>query len=468
MISRNLRNCAKPDTAIAVDFLLAFVVAVSAQAQPADEAPIVTLRFQQRSRYEMIDDTPRLSVGSSDQALELQTSMFIDVGRGKVRFSGELQDDRTELNDSQSLVSTSFVNVLEPLQANVTWNFSAMLEQGHTGSLKVGRFTMDVGRRRLIARSGNRNTMSSFTGVNWQWRGDGGRNAQVFVVTPMRILPSDRASLLANDEELDRGNRSTTFRGAFYQFPALPSHDVFEVYWAGIDQGNRPQNDALPRDFDSVGFRASRPPTAGKWSYEVEAVLQYGKSSATAAGVTRRGLDHDAEFYHAELGYAFAGKRSPVLLVQYDRATGDRDPFDGRNEGYDTLFGERRFDFNPQGIYGLLARGNLRTPGVRLTFVPWQRWQTMFSYRKYELDSTRDAWSGIGLRDVTGQAGRSIGRQLEGTFTWNAIANRLNVEWGFAHLSAGRFFHTTAGAAFRGDPSFVYTQIITSFGGRGR
>jgi hypothetical protein len=221
--------------------------AIYAQAQSTDDKPLVTLRFQQRSRYETIDDTPRAGVGSSDRAFEMQTSMFVDVGRGKVRFSGELQDDRTELNDSQSLISTSFVNTLEPLQANLTWNFSAMLEQGHTGSLKVGRFTMDVGRRRLVARSGTRNTMSSFTGVNWQWRGEGGRNAQVFVVTPMRILPSDRASLLANDEELDRGNRNTTFRGAFYQFPALKSRDLFEVYWAGIDQGNRPQNDALPR-----------------------------------------------------------------------------------------------------------------------------------------------------------------------------------------------------------------------------
>jgi len=448
--------------------LLAIIAALPARAQSTDDTPLVALRFQQRSRLEAINDSPRANVSSSDQALELQTSMFVDVGRGKVRFSGELMDARTELNDPKSLLSTSLVNTLEPLQANLIWNFSGMLEPGHTGSLKVGRFTMDVGRRRLVARSGTRNTITSFTGVNWQWRGDGGRNAQVFVVTPMRILPADRASLLANDDGLDRGNRDTVFRGAFYQFPALKSRDRFEVYWAGIDQGNRPQNDSLARDFDSVGFRAVRPTTAGKWSYEVEAVLQHGKSSATAAGVTRRGLDHDAQFYHAEFGYAFASKLSPVLLMQYDRASGDRDPFDGRNEGYDTLFGERRFDFTPQGIYGVFARGNLRTPGIRLTFAPWQRWQTTFSYRKYELDSTRDAWSGVGLRDVTGQAGRSIGRQLEGIFTWTAIPNRLTFEAAFAKLKAGRFFRETEGAGFRGDPTFVYTMLTTTFGGRGR
>ena len=448
--------------------LLALVGGMSAQAQSADDTPLVVLRFQQRSRLESINDSPRANVASSDQALEMQTSMFVDVGRGKVRFSGELQDARTELNDSSSLISTSFVNTLEPLQANLTWNFSDMLDEGHAGSLKVGRFTLDVGARRLMARSANRNTMSSFTGVDWQWRGADGRNARVFAVVPMRILPTDRTSLLANDDELDRGNRNTTFRGAFYQFPALKSRDLFEVYWAGIDQGNRPQNDALARDFDSIGFRASRPTTSGKWSYEVEAVLQYGKSSATAAGVTRRGLDHDAEFYHAEFGYAFSSKLSPVLLVQYDRASGDRDPSDGRDEGYDTLFGERRSDFGPLGIYALFARGNLRTAGVRLTFVPWQRWKATFSYRKYELDSTRDAWSGIGLRDLTGQAGRSIGRQLEGIFTWNAIPKRLTFEAAFAKLWAGRFFRQTEGAGFRGDPTFIYFMTTTNFGGRDR
>jgi hypothetical protein len=35
-------------------------------------------------------------------------------------------------------------------------------------------------------------------------------------------------------------------------------------------------------------------------------------------------------------------------------------------------------------------------------------------------------------------------------------------------LHAGRFFRTTEGAGFRGDPTFVYSQITTSFGGHGR
>jgi hypothetical protein len=65
-------------------------------------------------------------------------------------------------------------------------------------------------------------------------------------------------------------------------------------------------------------------------------------------GRVGRDLDHDAEFYHWEIGYAFNAAWSPVLLLQFDSASGDEDPFDNRNDGFDTLFGERRFDFAPQ------------------------------------------------------------------------------------------------------------------------
>src|SRR5690606_28942400 len=328
--------------------------------------------------------------------------------------------------------------------------------------VRAGRMTMNLGSRRLLARSGFRNTISSFTGIDWEWRGADGNNARAFYVVPMRILPSAPDALLGNDRELDRGNRDTAFRGAYYRFPAFGNRDNAELFWLGMDRGNRPRNDGAPRDLDTFGFRFFRPSEPRHWSYEVEAVWQRGESSATAAGVRRVGLDHEAYFYHWEFGYAFAARWSPVLLLQADHASGDEDPFDDRNDGYDTLFGERRFDFAPQGIYGAFARGNLRTPGIRLTFRPKPRWRAMLSYRSFELAAARDAWSGVGLRDLTGQSGRSIGTQLEGSFNWSAIEDRLSLEAGFAQLWAGRFMREASGPSFRGDPTYFYLTLTTS------
>lgn len=437
-------------------------VAAGGPARAQERANDAVFRVVQRSRYETLDAQPRTGLSSNDNVLALQTSLFVNAGRGRVRFSGEIMDSRHELNDAGSQLNTTMVNALEPLQAYAVVSFPDLFQDGSTSTLKAGRFTLDVGRRRFAARSAFRNTINSFTGIDWQWRAQDGHGARVFVVDPMRILPVSRGELFDNEQELDRGNRETHFAGLLYQFKPLPSRDRLELYWYGLDQADRPNNDALPRDLDSAGFRVFRPAAKGKWSYEIETLWQTGTSSATAAGVTRRNLEHDAEFYHWEFGYAFDAKWSPALLLQFDSASGDQDPFDGRNEGFDTLYGERRFDFAPQGIWGLFARGNLVTPGVRMTFAPKPKWQAMLSYRKFELDSATDAWSGVGLRDVSGQAGHSLGRQLEGSFTWAAIRDRLTVETGFAHLAAGRFVRETS-QPFHGDPDYFYAVLTTAF-----
>ena len=449
---------------LAASAVLAFAATIAgAQSDAPVETAVFDFRVEQRSRYETLNDQYRPLLSGSDQALALQTSFFVEARHDRLRFLGEVFDARHQLNDIGSQINATMVDTAEPMQALVSLSFADSFQQGSAASLTVGRFTMDVGRRRLAARSGFRNSLTSFTGFDWNWRGEDGRNLRVFHVVPMRILPFSRAELLDNDQEIDRGNRDTWFSGVFYLLPAFASRDRLELYWYGIDQAARPQNDALPRDFDSLGFRAFRPSEPGRWSYEVEAVLQSGESSATASGAIRRNLDHDAYFYHWEFGYAFDVPWRPVLLLQYDYATGDVDPFDGQNEGYDSLYGERRFDFAPQGIYGPFTRSNLVTPGLRLTFRPKPRWQAMVSYRSYELEQARDTWVGVGWRDLTGAAGKSIGTQLEGSFTWTAIEDWLTVETGFAELRAGRFMRTTIGPDFRGDPTYYYLTLTTEF-----
>jgi len=186
-------------------------------------------------------------------------------------------------------------------------------------------------------------------------------------------------------------------------------------------------------------------------------------AGGTVGGVAERNLEQRAYFAHVEAGYGFRGAWQPTLLFQYDLASGDRDPNDASLERFFSLFGSRRFDFGPTGIYGPIARSNVETPGLRLTLVPQPRWQTMFSYRVLKLASARDQWVGSGWSDPTGQSGRSIGNQLEGSFTWAAIEHRLSIETGFALLEYGRFAREVQGAAPRGDPRYFYVAATTTF-----
>jgi hypothetical protein len=212
-----------------------------------------------------------------------------------------------------------------------------------------------------------------------------------------------------------------------------------------------------------AGARAYRAPKAGAWGYEIETIWQQGRAGGTVGGSARTNLELRAYFAHFEAGYGFRGAWQPTLLFQYDLASGDRDPNDASIERFTALFGARRFDFGPTGIYGPIVRSNIETPGLRLTLAPQPRWQTMFSYRALRLAQARDQWVGSGWSDPTGRSGRSLGKQLEGAVSWAAIEHRLSIETGFALLELGRFARDVQGSAFRGDPRYFYLAATTTF-----
>jgi hypothetical protein len=431
-------------------------------AEPTGEA---VDRFElsgvQRTRYETLDPTFRRGLGPSDHVLALRTSLNFDVNLEKLELFAEIMDSRAELNDAESYVNTTVVNALEPIQAYVAWRSDGVFQDGGESVLRAGRMTIDLGKRRLLARNGYRNTVDSFLGVDWAWHGKDGRSARAFYFVPMRPLPSDLDALLDNEFELDRATRSGGLLGLYYQLPPLAEGSVLEAYV--LDYRVNPADATAAADLLTTGIRAYRPAARDRWSYEAEAVLQTGESGGTLAGVTRPDLEHSAHFLHLEAGYTFDVPSAPTLVVQYDLASGDEDPADATIERFNTLFGDRRFDTGPTGIYGAFVRSNLDALGVRLTFRPKPRWQGMLHYADYRLAESRDGWIGTGWRDSTGEAGRSVGRQLEGSFAWTAIENRLTIETGFAELELGRFAKDVQGAAFRGNPSYFYASVTTTF-----
>ncbi len=427
-------------------------VVAAAAAQPDDG---FEFSGAQRTRYETLDPQFRAGFSNSDQAVALQTAVVFDWRHEAWRIGGEIMDSRSYGVDAGSFANGTTTNTLEPVQAYVVWRHDA-------SSFRIGRVTQDLGKRRLMARNRYRNTVNNFTGIDWSWSGAEGRAARAFYWVPMRPLPSDQESVLDNEHEQDHALRDSSITGFFYQFPVFAEQHRLEGYVFDAKAAG-PRDPSIAFDLVTLGARAYRAPQAAQWNYEVEAVVQGGDSGGTVAGVARNDLDHRGSLLHFEIGYQFDVPGSPNLMFQYDRATGDEDPTDAEIDRFNTLFGARRFDFGPTGIYGIAARSNIDSPGMRVTFRPGPRWQAMLAYRSLRLESDRDGWIGSGWRDTTGGAGDSIGRHLEGTFTWAAIPDRLSIETGFAHLWAGRFAEQTAGAAFRGDPQYFYAAVTTTF-----
>ncbi len=412
---------------------------------------------QQRTRYESLDGQFRPGYGRRDAALALRTDLKVAARGRRFGFVGEVEDARAELNDAESVLNTSIVNTLEPIQAYLEWTHRR--PGGVRETVRAGRVTLDLGTRRLVARNRYRNTVNFFTGVDWARQAPGGRALRVFYLLPMVRLPSARAALLANDQRLDRPAKDTAFWGAFYTFRTAPA-ETLDVYGLELDARAPADRGRLT----TLGVHLARPPRRGRWDYDFEGAVQRGTSTALVHGGTVAGLAHRAYFVHAETGYTFAFHGSPSLAVLFDEASGDKNPNDQLDERFDTLFGARVFDYGPSGIYGPFARANLETPGLRMTFDPAPRWQAMLGCRAYRLQSATDAWTTAGLRSPSGAAGRSLGRQAEVRLRWSAIPQRLNVETGIAHFTKGAFVARTAPTPALTAPSrYFYAAVTTSF-----
>jgi hypothetical protein len=446
--------------------LCTFLATSALLAQESRDAASLELGGSQRTRYEALEGQFRAGLDNADRALALQTSLHVDWRRGGLQVFGELMDARVSLDDSGSYLSTSQTNALEPVQAFVAWHRTSSSSSGRETTLRAGRMTLDIGKRRLVARSRFRNTVDSFAGLDWEWRDGDGRAARAFYFRPMNTLPGDDPALLDDDFELDRGMRRNEFFGLYYQLPPFEDDSTVELY--AFEHRLRPTDDPLFEadmavDHLTVGSRYYRAAEPGRLHYEIEVIAQRGSSGGVVTGIDRFDLEHRAHFVHLELGYELALRGSPNFAFQYDLASGDQDPNDARNERFDTLFGDRSFELGPTGLYGAIARANLRSAGVRVAFRPRPNLRSAFVYRRVRLDEARDEWVGSDYRDFAGTSGRSVGRHLEASLSWTAIADRLQLDAGVAYLGAGGFAERVAGAAFNGSPRYFYLTATTSF-----
>ena len=356
----------------------------------AGAVPHLKISGSQRTRYERLDPQFRRGFDDSDQVVALQTSVVFDWSYDAFQVVGEIMDSRGEINDEGSFL-TNTVDTLEPIQAYVAWHKKGVFEDSGNSTLRVGRFTLDLGKRRLIGRNRYRNTANNFLGADWDWRDSEGRNLRIFYLMPMLIEPADAASQLANDVALDHTARGTRLIGAYYQLPPFADKSVVETYLLDYDVDPPSGNLAVAAHWTAAGARAYRvPKPTGGWGYEAEAVWEWGRAGGTLNGVTRSNLEQNAYLVHLETSFAFDARMRPTLLLRYDYASGDKDPNDTTIERFNSLFGARSFDFGPTNIYGPISRSNINTPSLRLNLAPKARWQSTLAYRWVFLAQARD------------------------------------------------------------------------------
>jgi hypothetical protein len=419
------------------------------------------LRFalEHRARFEHLENDFHVDASGDATALSFRTLFSAELGLEPVFVGAELQDARAYATDDTRL-DTTHVNPLELLQAYVSLRRESLLLRGDAASVSLGRITIDLGSRRLVARNVFRNTVNAFGGLDLRWKSPRGAELRAIATWPVLRRPGDGDALGDNRIEIDRENPDVVFGGGFFGSGPLASDLRLEAYALGLHErdGLTP---TANRRLLTQGARLWRPPAAGELDLEAEAIGQIGCSRATTAPDDDRDLAHRAAALHVSAGYRFATAATPRLMIAYDFASGDDDPDDDLNGRFDTLFGARRWEYGPTGIYGPIPRANMGSPSLRAEVAPHASLDAFVAYRMLWLASARDAWTPAGLRDRTGGSGTFVGQQIEGSLRWRLLEKHLSLEIGGAGLIRGGFARRAPGAR-DASPGYFYGQITTS------
>jgi hypothetical protein len=449
--------------AVAVAALPALVRAEPAADNPLHEAvgapDNLKLSGTFRIRMEGVDNQFRPAPAAKrDGFLSLRTTLFAEYDAHPIRIGAELFDSRGYLEKNNSTVGTSEINALELGQAYVAVDLG--LRQGNTASITAGRFTMDLGSRRLVARNAFRNTINAFTGVRFDWRNANRDSMHFFWTMPHLRLPDAAADIRDNKVRWDRESTDLQFFGG-----AITKAGVFggtmELYAYGLTERDSPRFQTRNRRLLTPGIRFARGARPDRFDYDFEGIYQTGHERATTAITDLTDLPVSAYFIHAEVGRTFAGGWSPRVALQYDRASGDG-PSSGFNR-FDTLFGARRGEYGPTSLYGAVQRSNLSSPGVRLEVTPGKRWDAFVAYRALWLENATDSFAATGVRDRTGNSGRFAGHQVEARARYWLVPRLARLEGGVAYLVKGSFLKDAPNAPFDGDTRYGYLDLTFSF-----
>lgn len=395
-----------------------------------------------------------------DSLLETQSLLKLEA-KGNVLAAGlEVLDARRLAGDTAG-AAAGVINTLEPIQAYLSWRPTGVFTPEGKLDVTLGRFTLDLGSRRVIARSNHSFLQQSYTGARAVWTGKDGLAATAFVTRPTLRLPADAPSAIDNDIELDE-DAEAILSGGLLVMP-IAKNTTIDLYAYDLDEDDAPGQATRNRDLLTYGVRARLAPQANALDYEIDYARQTGRSRATTGASDVTDLKHDAYMMHLETGYSFKAPWSPRLALQYDQATGDKSPTDGRMQRFDALFGDRTFDLGFTAINSFVGRTNFSSPAIRLEVKPNADWDGYLAVRQIKLDQARDSFAASNVRDASGASGKDVGTQIEARARLWLVPQTLRLSVGGDYVDLGRFMRDAPNATREGDPLYGFIEMALTF-----
>lgn len=423
--------------------------------------------LEHRTRYETFDVPWRRGQTGGQDQIPLQTVLWLEAHQDGYRGGFEFWDARQFGAKPDDTLNNTMVNVANFTQIYGAWSTQNLLDSGLGFETKVGRQTLELGSRRLVARNAYRNTVNSFTGLMMRLReGHGEWQVHAFAAQPVLRLPDQKDKLLNNEWAWNKEEKDMLFAGLFAETQALPWNLNGEMYFYYLNE----VPGYVYQDFDqsrlgrrrlfTPGLRIFWPARKGEWDFEVESVAQTGTSREDPRA---REISHEAFLEHLQLGYTFNLPWQPRLIAQYDYASGGMDGKGTTTHSFDSLYGARRFEYGPTGIWGPFNRNNINAPGTRLLLIPHRNLTGFLAYRAWWMADSKALWQPANLIDPTGRAGDFLGHTVELSGRWDPRDN-VSLEAGWNYLIKGNFARDAPEAPANHDNvNYFYVQTEIRF-----
>jgi hypothetical protein len=256
-----------------------------------------------------------------------------------------------------------------------------------------------------------------------------------------------------HDGQFNENTPGNYISGFYSSFSKLIPRSSLEPYFFWRRQSGLITEKRSPgiSNFGTLGFR-----WAGKSLFNTD----YSAEMAKQAGSL--GSDTIAAWAgHWLLGYTLAGKvLTPRLFAEYNYASGDKNPADGKRGTFDQLFP------SAHDLYGLTDQvgwKNIRHVRTGVEVKPRVNWSIASKYNLYWLADPHDALynsaSIVVAKSPVGHAGVFVGQELDFVSTIKYKQGPV-LFGGFGHLFPGTFLKaTTPGRGY----NYPYLSVLYSF-----
>ena len=308
-------------------------------------------------------------------------------------------------------------------------------------SLKVGRQALIYGDSRLIGAPNWSNTSRVFDAARLQVRGSGAK-LDLFSASVVRNDPNRR---------LNRSVEGEYLHGLYGSLENVIPGSTLEPYllWQTKSSVVNELNALGDLDRYTLGLRAWGK-GLGPWDYNAALVRQWGQAA---------GAEIQAWAGYGELGYSIEARLNPRLHVQYNFGSGDKDPGDGRIEGFVDLYPTAAFLYGRANRVGWRNHKSLRL-GSELK--PHSKLTLLLEFNSFWLASRTDALYNPGGRVSVapppgGARDTKVGNEVDAVFTVPVTTN-FSLGGGLAHLLPGPFLKANSPGH-----SFTYSYLFTSY-----